>query len=262
MRFLIAVGGVTLLTMGAVALPKTAQAQITLFDNGTLVGGVGDGFGGANTSQAEPTTYFGASLNLSEPAMIADDFTVAGGSWELTRLHWYGYQTFSTTTSTFTGAYVTLYDGVPGAPGTSVVAGDFTTNRLTASTFSNIYRVSRLTGPTDTTRPIMALTIDMTWVPNLLPGTYWVGVGATGSLSGGPFLPLRSVLGGSSNMMAFSGGWSTFDADNATGGVEATEASFQLVGNLLASSSAPEPGTLALVALGIAGGLAARRRRK
>ena len=243
--------------LGLVAFPQAAWAQVTLFDNGTLVTGIGDGFGGANTSTIfAGHDFFGVTVNNSI-ARLAEDFTVSGGSWDLTELHWYAYQTGSTTTSTFTSAFVTIFDGVPGVPGTNVVAGDFSTNRLTSSAFSNIYRVFDSGSLTNTQRPVMDLTVDMSWVPDLVPGTYWLGVGATGSLGSGPFSPLRAVTYGASNLMQLDGGtgtWATVDVSSSAG-TQATEASFQLAGNIV---GAPEPGTLAL---GIAGGLAIKRRK-
>jgi hypothetical protein len=245
--------------LSIVIFPQSTQAQVTLFDNGTLVTGVGNGFGSADTSTVfTGHTVFGSNVNNAS-FRLAEDFTVSGTSWDLTSLQWYGYQTGSTTTSTFTAAFVTIYDGVPGAIGTNVVAGDFTTNRLTSAAFSNIYRVN--TTLTDSTRPVMDLNIDMQWAPVLAPGTYWLGVGTTGSLASGPFTPVRAVTDGTSNLRqqnVSTGVWSTVDANSTVAGTQATEASFRLLGTTVVA--APEPSTIALLALGGIG-LASRRWR-
>lgn len=91
-------------------------------------------------------------------------------------------------------AGVVLHDNGPlvnspgtGAGGSSVVIGDTTTNRLTSSVFSNIYRVMEgASGNTD--RPIMANTVAAP--VSLTAGTYWLDWQTDGSSPyTGPWAP-------------------------------------------------------------------------
>ena len=72
------------------------------------------------------------------------------GGWNISTITFYAYQTGSTTTTTINNVNLRIWNGVPGAGGSSVVFGDTTTNRLAGSSFSNIYRVLD-TGLTDAT---------------------------------------------------------------------------------------------------------------
>ncbi len=72
---------------------------------------------------------------------VADDFTVGGSGWLIGNITFFGYQTGSTTTSTFTAVNLRIWDGPPNVGTSMVVFGDTTTNRLVSSTWTNIYRV-------------------------------------------------------------------------------------------------------------------------
>ena len=157
-----------------------------LVDNGSFVNLPGGGFGGADASTiAVGGATFGFGHQQTAGNHCADDFTVpAGKLWTLADMTWHSYQTGSTTTSTFTGAFVRVWSGP--VAGVTLVAGDITTNRLTASIWSNCYRCN--TAPlTENTRPIMKDTVDMSWCPALPAGQYWVDVSMTGTLASGPW---------------------------------------------------------------------------
>ncbi len=171
--------------VGAYVPPTDAPAAL-LFDNGPIVNSPGTGFGGADESMLQtPLTLFGSNFNKALYYRMADDFVVSGNPWNVTSVEFYGYQTGSTTTSTFTGAYIRIMSGVPGQPGTTTVWGDTTTNRLSSTTFTNCYRVSVTQ---NNQRPIMKIVVN---TPGLtLPaGTYWIEFCATGSLASGPWCP-------------------------------------------------------------------------
>jgi hypothetical protein len=106
---------------------------------------------------------------------LADDFTItAAGGWQIDDVTVYAYLSGNTPpTSPFTAGYIQIWTGAPNAPGSTVVFGDFTTNRLVSSTFSNLYRIFNTVNATSgTTRPIYANTLSVgTTLP---PGTYWV----------------------------------------------------------------------------------------
>jgi hypothetical protein len=129
---------------------------------------------------------FGFGQQQTAGNRCADDFTVpAGKTWTLSDTSWYAYQTNSTTTSTITGASVRIWSGP--VAGVNLVAGDITTNRLTSTLFSNIYRCN--TNPLEVFRPVMINTLDLSWVPALPAGQYWIDVAMTGTLASGPWVP-------------------------------------------------------------------------
>ena len=181
------VGEATGFIGGIVPVPDAPAA--TLYDNGPMVNSPGTGAGGADESmlQNPPINSFGFNM-INGTYRMADDFAVSGGSWSVSSLEFYGYQTGSTTTSSFTGAYVRIFQGTPGGTVTTVW-GDNTTNRLTSTTFSNIYRVS-VTG--NTQRPIMKIVVNTPGL-TLQPGSYWIEFSATGSLASGPWCPMITI---------------------------------------------------------------------
>ena len=165
-----------------------AQNLAVLYDNGPWITGVGNGAGGADTSEIEGGfNTFGYGTQQTIPIRIADDFVVpTGETWNLTSMTWRGYQTGSTTAGSITAATVQIWNGAPGTMGATVVAGDTTTNRLTGQVWSGVYRVTATT-LTNSQRPVMDIAIDMSWAPALATGTYWVDVGLAGSLASGPW---------------------------------------------------------------------------
>ncbi|MBI3239692.1 MAG: T9SS type A sorting domain-containing protein [Flavobacteriia bacterium] len=168
----------------------TIQAQI--YDNGPLYNSSGTGAGGANQSILYTTTFGMGTIGFGQQQTtfnrIADDFTV-DCEWTIDSIYLYGYQTGSTTTSTFTGYTLRIWDGVPDAVGSNVIWGDTTTNRLIRSVFSNVYRVTETTSG-NSTRPIMQNTVNIGGF-TLPAGTYWFDWAATGSLASGPWQPSR-----------------------------------------------------------------------
>ncbi len=152
----------------------------------------------SSTTIANTTAGFRA---LGTTDRIADDFVVpTGQTWTITGLRFFGYQTGSTTTSTFTGLTVRILNGAP--PTGTVVFGDMTTNRLTSTGFSSIYRTFNTVVPPTcggaptaaaTNRPIMELNADGLNIV-LTAGTYWLDWSYTGSGVSGPWCPLTTVL--------------------------------------------------------------------
>lgn len=124
---------------------------------------------------------------------LAENFVVPAGGWTIDKITTYAYQTGSTTTSTMTAFNFRVWNGVPGAMGSSIVFGDTTTNRMTTTSFTNIYRVTETT-LTATNRPIMA--IEAGGLNLTLPaGTYWLDWQVGGSLASGPFAPPLTTIG-------------------------------------------------------------------
>jgi hypothetical protein len=121
---------------------------------------------------------------------MADDFVVPAPGWQVDEVMLFAYQTGSTTTSTITEVRVQIWDGDPTAGGT-VIFGDLTTNRMTNTTWSNIYR-SIDTAPLASNRPIMVQTASLG--VELTPGTYWIEYQFNGTLSSGPWAPPITIL--------------------------------------------------------------------
>jgi hypothetical protein len=151
-----------------------------------------------NLTVANTTAGFRALVTTDR---IADDFVVPSGqTWTITSIRFFGYQTGSTTTSTFTGLTFRILNGPP--PTGTVVFGDMTTNRLSTTGFSNIYRTFNTvvpavcggaTTPAATNRPIMELNADGLNI--VLPaGTYWLDWSYTGTGVSGPWCPLTTVV--------------------------------------------------------------------
>lgn len=167
--------------------------SVSLLDNGPLITDPGAGPAGADMSLTQaPNTNYGFSHAKATLMRVADDINILATNWAIDSIVFFGYQTGSTTaTSTFTAYTVRIWNGVPGAPGSTVVWGDTTTNILTSSTWSGIYRGSDLTG---TTRPIMR---NVCTTPSLTlnGGVYWIDWQAAGSLTSGPWVPAISIVG-------------------------------------------------------------------
>lgn len=175
-------------------LSRTALVVTYIYDNGPLVTHPGGGFGGADLSalQAEFNTL-GWGAQLSANNWITDDFTIPGNeTWSIDAFKFFSYQTGSTTTSTYNGARVVIYNGRPDLPTSTVVFGDETTERYISSSWTGIYRAT-VAAPTGSTRPIMGV---LSGAPTVLgPGNYWVMWTLNGTLTSGPWAPPISILG-------------------------------------------------------------------
>ncbi len=192
-----------------------------LFDNGPLVNSVGTGAGGADESVLQSTSLamntLGFGHQVSFDNRIADDFTVDGGGWQIDTITFFAYQTGSTTTSTINGVNVNIWDGVPAAPGSSIVFTTAVSDGGGLSTsWSGIYRVTETTGGANN-RPIMANVVTIGTF--LTPGTYWLDWQSNGTLTSGPWAPPVTINGQATtgNALQSLDGGLTFPAANDSG---------------------------------------------
>ena len=235
------------------------HASTVLYNNGPFISDLGAGFGGADASVLRDSmTSYGSNFNTSLDYSVADDFVVPTGEiWDLTGVQFYGYQTNSTLTSTFTSLKVQIWNGRPGDLGASVIWGNWSDNLLETGTFSGVYRV--LSGAlTATDRPIMSLNGAV--IPTLTAGSYWIQWGTTGSLVSGPWAPPITIPGQSTtgNARQYSNG-SWVDANLSPGFQQ--DFPFQILGDV---SAVPEPGSVlgTLLLIGSAFGVRVRQRRR
>ncbi|MFA5683482.1 MAG: choice-of-anchor D domain-containing protein [Lysobacteraceae bacterium] len=176
------------------AIPETRGGMTLLFDNGPFVTQPGGGFGGADISvvqfDALGMNSFGRLVSIAGDRRAAEDFTVpAGEVWRIDVVELYSFQVDSTTTSTLNEVRLQIWDGVPDAPGSSVVFGNLTDDLFLATAWTNVYRVSDLPGAAvDTRRPVMSITADLGSGGVSLPaGTYWLDWQIGGTLASGPW---------------------------------------------------------------------------
>ena len=192
--------------LGAIPKEKTPDGQnvptpyngdlVLLYDNGPLITHPGGGSGGNDASALQTAltlTLYGFGAQITAGNSMADDFIISGSDWEITEMQFFTYQTGSTTTSTITDLRVQIYNGPPNAGGT-VIWGDLTTNRLSSTSWTNIYRVLD-TDLLNTQRPIMRAVAQFTPPITLTAGTYWIEFQFAGTLASGPWAPPVSILG-------------------------------------------------------------------
>jgi hypothetical protein len=190
--------------------PIWEPSRDVLYDNGPIITHPGGGFGGADASAVQTAlgmSLYGFGWQHTVPNRMADDFTIdAGQNWSIEAITFFGYQTGSSTASTYTGCYIEIFDGLPGG---AVIFGDMVTNLLTFSEWTGAYRVLD-TGMMDTNRPIMAVVCAISPPLVLGPGWYSVAGSATGSLTSGPWTPPVTILGTTATGDAYqytSTGW-------------------------------------------------------
>ena len=218
-----------------------SYAQTVIYDNGPLVTMPGGGSGGADVSHLWDTslTTYGYGHAVTTGYWVADDFTVpAGDAWTIDSVVFYAYQTGSTTTSTINEVRFAIWDGVPEATGSSIIAGDTSLNNFLASTWSGIYRTNG-TNFSATDRPIMRTTVYVGGTV-LQPGTYWMQWQSGGSLGSGPWAPPVTIVGttNTGNAMQFNptlapgSQWSTIELASSTDGQDFP---YLLIGSALTS---------------------------
>jgi hypothetical protein len=132
----------------------------------------------SSATQSNALAGISGQSYLAGTYRFADDFTIgAGHTWQVGGVSVYAYQpNASASASPFATLNMRIWQGVPGAQGSTIVWGDTTTNRLAGATSTGIYRVFNTsvapgTAP-DQSRLIWQL--DASVSVNLPPGTYWL----------------------------------------------------------------------------------------
>lgn len=257
--------------LAAVVLPARAAV---LHDNGSASTGPITANGTvapAGTTWAESTggtIGWTNSLNSSgNRYTLADDFTVAPGTtWSISSIDVFAYVTdVGIDSSPITGVSLRIWSGTPGSAGAAVVWGDLTTNRMTGSTFANIYR-SELDFP-DLQRPLWDQSVSTAGLV-LSEGTYWVewltSTRSTGTRAFGVPVHVDGLTAapganGMQSVYLAETGVTTW-AQVVDSGVQQVQAiPFYVNGSV---SAVPEPASAALWLLGVAAlaGLGRRRR--
>ncbi|MCD4700269.1 MAG: hypothetical protein K8S24_00280 [Candidatus Aegiribacteria sp.] len=179
--------------------PIWYEPTATLYDNGPLINSPGTGFGGADESILQSTSLgmntLGFGHQITNDNRIADDFVIpTGDTWDIIEITFFAYQSFAPSSpSPITNYHVQIWDDAPTSNKASVLWGDLSTNRLSSTAFSNIYRVTE-TSSGGSNRAIFANTCS---VPVTLgEGTYWIVWQAAGSASySGPWAPPITING-------------------------------------------------------------------
>lgn len=225
-------------------LAGTAQAAI-LFDNGPVVDG-------ANLSIL-PTGSTGLGYAANGSFRLADNFTVAGPSWNVESISFYAYQT-GAGVFTFTGATWSIIAGTNVNSGTVVASG---TSAVTNGGLMG-YRVTPTT-LTNTARAIYRITADMPDF-SLSAGNYFLVWALAGTSTSGPFVPpVVGSLGSGNALQGPTAG--TFTGLTDAGSGLTLELPFTINGSVAA---VPEPASWAMMLIGfggVAGALRARRRK-
>lgn len=200
-------------TGSVLAAPAAPRPDVVLWDNGPLVNAPGGGPGGADGSIARDTTVGlvsrGFNISNASAYRASDDFTITqAGGWQIDTVDFYVYMGGMTgTTNPLTAMYFQIWNGMPDDPGSTVVFGDLTTNRMTSSTWMNAYRFLE-SDPTDTTRPIMHVVA--TAGVTLPAGHYYVDWTVDGDINyTGPWQPPVTIDGQTTtgDGMQYTGAW-------------------------------------------------------
>ncbi|MFO7680897.1 MAG: choice-of-anchor J domain-containing protein, partial [Chloroflexota bacterium] len=207
-----------------------------LYDNGPFITSFGDGPAGSDVSLLQNVslglTTLGAGVQFLDPGphnRIADEFEVTTpGGWTVNNVVFYGYQTGSTTTSSFTGVNYRIWDGPPNDPNSNIVFGDTATNRFEYTAWAGAYRYAE-NAIGNTTRPVMQI-VGESGI-HLMPGTYWLDWQLAGTIASGPWQPPITIIGQNTTgnaMQMLAAGWTPFVDGGA--GTPAQGAPFQLWG--------------------------------
>jgi len=218
------------------ALSAPISNAMVIYDNGVQANEVVAGV--LSTTTANPD------------AQVADDFFLPTGKWVITDLHWLGIDIENDPTSTFDIYFYEDSSGQPtGGPGDpSGTAVEFRSVSVTGSDTGETLTLENLT--------IFEYSVFIDPVELLGDKTYWLAIQSTGDDSGW-FFALKNDGGNAKFGGLGNDYWTDIGvvAPNNCGSTSCS-AGFQLTGHV------PEPTTLTLFSLGLAGLGFTRRRMK
>ncbi len=184
----------TLLPFAAVLFSAAMFAQT--YSNGPLSTGAT-----SSNGTAAPSGYTWSELQVNNTTLgsgatlgnnLADDFVVpANEKWSISTIDFFGYQT-GATTQPFSKVFAQIHNGDPSTGG-AVVAGNLSTNVMTAATDGKMYRTAQTGASFGTTRRIWKLTATLNAA--LQPGTYWVQFTTETTNGNAAFFPPVTVVG-------------------------------------------------------------------
>jgi hypothetical protein len=238
-RFSLTRGTLAALTLlGPAVLPNTAQAQTTVYNNGT--------FGTVN------------GRDISDFA-IADDFVLASPT-SFDAIRFWAFDIPAGLSGNFSGDLTWfLYSGSAGSPSPSAIPSSTIVSQGTVSGGAITITNTGSLVAANANFEIAQLDFSIP-TQNLAAGTYWLRLkeGTASSTNDG-----TTIFWLQTGAARTGNGFRSDSNEVApTWGSSATSTSVDLSFQLLSgSSSAPEPGTLALLALGIVGGVVARCRK-
>lgn len=132
----------------------------------------------------------------------ADDFVVPfGETWTISQVVTFAYETnYAGGTSPIIAATLQIWDGVPGEPGSTVVFGDPTTNRLHTSGDTGMWRIFNSSVPPPgsapaTNRKIWNVFINVSPPKVLHEGTYWIDWNTQIAGNNAHFAPPTTIVG-------------------------------------------------------------------
>lgn len=263
-----------------ISIAESVSSQV-IYNNGNLLSGATSKSGvaaPAGTEWSEAQNDFGvtnyantlAGVSCSVTATVfrcADDFNVpVGQTWTISQVVTYAYQTgFAGSTSPISAATLQIWQGRPGDPGSTVVFGDTTTNRLASSTNANGFRIFNSVVGAGANPPTAPATNRIIWQNNinvnppavLTAGHYWISWNTQIGATTAHFAPPMTVVGTRNtpfnNARQFTGtAWQdVVDAGQTPTGNPTPlpmpqEFPFQLIGSVAGAPLAPRSRTLDL----------------
>lgn len=183
--------------------------RAVLWDNGPFMTDPGIGCNGDDVSilcTAIGGSVWGYGAQLYYGYRIADDFTF-DSACTIDSIRVYAYQTGAPGAgSTLTAVNMQIWDASPMAGG-SVIWGDTSTNIMTATDTSGIWRASDTT-PANCDRNVKYADVNIGGLA-LNPGTYWIDYQFDGTLSSGPWAPPVTLpcTAGTGNALQYTTAW-------------------------------------------------------
>jgi hypothetical protein len=158
-----------------------------LYDNGPIFNQTGTGPGGANFSFLQDSIESYGIKTGNGSYRCSDDLIVGSQGYIIDGFAFFTYQTGGPVSpSSVTSLDLRVWNGKPSNAASVVVWGDTSTNVLSCSFFSNVYRGDDVLMAN---RAIMKNVVLLSTPINLAVGEYWIDWRVNGSLASGPWQP-------------------------------------------------------------------------